>query len=254
MTSTFLTIIIPTKNENETLLNLLDCIERQTFSNYKVVVSDDSESDDVRKICTVRNIFYLKGGLPGKARNNGALHSDTEYFLFLDADITISDDFIEKAVSKIENQKADCISFGFFSDCNNSFVRMLHHIAKYYFFISTKLGFSHGIGGAILVKKSAHESISGFDESITVAEDHDYVKRISVSHRYLFVLDLLVQLNPRRFYKYGILKMSLKYFFIEMHRIFIGEIRDNKIPYFEQKDESRREKQSTLGKISVINE
>jgi glycosyltransferase involved in cell wall biosynthesis len=250
-----LTIIIPTKNEDSTLIELLECLEKQTFSEYRVIVADDSDTNRVQQICNARNIICIKGGLPGKARNNGVMHTDTEYVFFLDADINIKNNFLKEALSKIEANNMDCMSFGFFPNTSNSFLKILHWIAKTYFHLMTNLGFGRGIGGAILVKKKAHDSINGFDETITVAEDHNYLKRISLSHRYSFSLRPRVKLNTRRFMKYGIFKMSLKYFCIEMYRIFIGEIRNNKIPYFENPIEINDSEQIIYSKkTTVVNE
>lgn len=233
MSNKYLTIVIPTKDEDLTLTRLLDSLDNQSFNEFSVVVADDSSTDRVKQICNERSVYYVKGGLPGKARNNGAMHVDSELIFFMDADIFFGRNFVDEAIHKLQSKKLDCLSFGFFPNTNSYILKILHWVAKNYFFIITKFGFAHGIGGAILVRTKVHEAVAGFDEGITVAEDHNYLKRVSRKFRYSFTLNPTIKLNTRRFIQYGIFKMSLKYFFIEIHRIFIGEIRNNKIPYFE---------------------
>lgn len=255
MTTNCLTVIIPTKNEDSTLLQLLECLRKQTFTEFRIIVSDSSSTNIVHQICNDKNITYIKGGLPGKARNNGVLHTNSKYILFLDADIIIPKNFIKEALAKIEENNIDCLSFGFAPITFNPLLKSLHWTAKFYFLIMTKFGLARGIGGAILVKREAHIYINGFDETITVAEDHNYLKRISLCHKYSFSLYPCVKLNIRRFARYGILKMSLKYFIIEMHRLYIGEIRNNKIPYFDNGPAiDKQEKVTYFKKFPAINE
>ena len=46
----FISICIPTYESNEVLLTSLQQIQRQTFSNFEVIICDDSRSDKVKKI------------------------------------------------------------------------------------------------------------------------------------------------------------------------------------------------------------
>ncbi len=141
-------------------------------------------------------------------------------------------DFIEKALETIKKKKADCISFGFYSG-GSRFVQKCHRVLAYYFFIMTKIGFPHAIGGAILVKKDVHHDRGGFDETIRVLEDFEYAKRISKKYKYSFVLKPSIGVSIRRIEKDGLWRLTWKYFQMEFHRIFFGEIRKDKFKYFD---------------------
>jgi hypothetical protein len=84
-----------------------------------------------------------------------------------------------------------------------------------------------------LVTKKAHEEIGGFDETVLVAEDMDYVKRLARKFRYTVLLNPVVTISTRRFAKVGVWKLAWKCFLIELHRIFLGEIRHDKFKYFQ---------------------
>ena len=45
-----LSIIIPTKNEEEYLTALLKSIKKQTFKDYEIIVADNNSKDKTRKI------------------------------------------------------------------------------------------------------------------------------------------------------------------------------------------------------------
>ena len=81
-----LSIIIPTKNEEKYLPNLLRSIKKQTFKDYEIIVADNNSKDKTKKIAKRYGCKIVKGGLPGKARNQGAKFAEGDILLFLDSD------------------------------------------------------------------------------------------------------------------------------------------------------------------------
>jgi hypothetical protein len=65
-----------------------------------------------------------------------------------------------------------------------------------------------------------------------VAQDQDYVRKLSRIGRYGFLRRPSVVIAARRFEKEGSLAMSLKWIGIELHRLVIGEIRGDYFRYF----------------------
>lgn len=225
-------VVIPTYNEIDYLPNLIHCLEKQTFKDFTIVVVDNHSTDGTREFCKKKNIFLVNGGHPSKSRNIGVNLFFSEYILFLDADVLIDQTFIEKALKSMDNLQADLISFLFQPNTNNNVIYTIHKIVSFYFKLTNVLGFSHGVGGALLVKRQIHLLVNGFDETITVAEDQDYIRKISKMHKYYFLKEPKVRLSARRFIKEGIFNLSLKWLQIEFYRIFFGEVRNNYIKYF----------------------
>ena len=67
----FISICIPTYKSGTKLERLLDSIKIQTFSDYEVVVSDDSPDDSMKKIIdekyadmNIRSVSYTHLTLP----------------------------------------------------------------------------------------------------------------------------------------------------------------------------------------------
>jgi hypothetical protein len=77
-----------------------------------------------------------------------------------------------------------------------------------------------------------HEEIGGFDAGVLVAEDQDYVRRLGRAGRYGFTRAPVVEIAVRRFVDEGFFKMSAKWLGIELHRLFLGEIRGEYFRYF----------------------
>ena len=84
--SKFLTIVIPCKNESKTIDSTLTLLNFQDgIENVEVIVADSSDDGTTYQL-EVRNqdkfnLKIIEGGLPAKARNNGARLVKTPYVL-----------------------------------------------------------------------------------------------------------------------------------------------------------------------------
>ena len=106
-------ILIPARNEQENILNLLESIYNQDYENYEVIVLDDDSSDNTYQICADfaqhhHQFKVIKGEkLPhdwlGKnyACHQLSLEATGDYFLFLDADETVHDALLMSAVHRM---------------------------------------------------------------------------------------------------------------------------------------------------------
>ena len=227
-----LTVIIPTVNEIDYLPKLIDLLKSQTFQNYDLIISDNFSNDGTREFCLEKNITVIDGGHPAKARNNAAKYASSKYLLFLDADMIFESDFIEKMIAVAEMENAHAVSCTFKALTNSRLLYYLTKLTCFYYKFSNKIKFPHALGGALLVDRDSYYSIDGFDESVTVGEDHDYIRRLSHKYKFHFTDKIVVEISDRRFIKEGIWKLSFKYLFIEIYRVLIGEVRYSKIKYF----------------------
>lgn len=110
-------IIIPTKNREHHIKLCLTNLFKQTISKneFEVIVIDDGSTDATCKIAsnfngvTVIKNSYSHG--PAKARNQGIELAKGEIIIFIDSDILVAPDFIEKHIEYHRNIK-DCIVLG----------------------------------------------------------------------------------------------------------------------------------------------
>jgi glycosyltransferase involved in cell wall biosynthesis len=107
----FISVLIPARNEEKNIANLLNDIARQDYINYEVIVFDDQSSDSTAEIVEryvrsdnkVRmiNSDSLPEGWTGKNRACHLLSKAAvgEYILFLDADVRIGKGLLRNAAS-----------------------------------------------------------------------------------------------------------------------------------------------------------
>src|SRR4029453_16956542 len=87
-------IILPTFNRARFLPEAFESIERQSWTDWELIVVDDGSTDDTRELVErhrlrlgqpVRYLYQLNQG-PHAARNTGLAHAHGDYIAFFDSD------------------------------------------------------------------------------------------------------------------------------------------------------------------------
>lgn len=227
-----LSIIIPTLNEEKYLPKLIANIKEQSFNNYEIIISDGNSSDQTRLIaqaagCKVVNSFDRH---PSFQRNNGAKIAQGEVLLFLDADVRLPANFLTVAYQDFNSRKLDFAGFYLKFD-STKIIYKIYNIIYYLLFYPSQYFKPLLVGAAIIVKKSAHEKVNGFDQSIVVGEDFDYAWRLGKKHRFRMIKSTYFYYSPRRWEKEGHLKTIFKLIFLAIYFLFKGPSRKKIVDY-----------------------
>ncbi|OGE43253.1 hypothetical protein A3B45_00835 [Candidatus Daviesbacteria bacterium RIFCSPLOWO2_01_FULL_39_12] len=226
-----ISIIIPTFNEEQYLPKLLKSIQRQTVSPYEIIVADNNSIDQTRQIARQFGCKVIDGGLPPPARNNGAKIATQPILLFLDADIILStNDFLEKTIQEMTDKKLSITSC-FMIPLSKSGIDKFIFMFINFFYNLTKRFFPKINGFCIFVRKEIHQKINGFDESLLLGEDYDYVKRAVKVGRFDYLRCCKIAVSIRRLSEEGRIKMALKYTAIVLYIFIFGKIKKNFFNY-----------------------
>jgi len=118
----FVSILIPARNEEADILNLLNSIDAQNYLNYEVIILDDNSTDNTFQICkdfcSEHKRFKVLSGaaLPkdwlGKnfACFQLANAAKGKYLIFLDADETIADGLINNTIHRMKINRLSLLS------------------------------------------------------------------------------------------------------------------------------------------------
>ena len=112
-----ISVIIPTFNEENTIIELLKRVKKQSDegSNLEVIVVDDCSTDNSKKLLTENPDLYNKLILlnknlgKGGAVREGLLNATGEYILFQDADLEYNPKDYKKIFNIIHEHNADVI-------------------------------------------------------------------------------------------------------------------------------------------------
>ena len=108
-------IIIPLYNKAPYLARTLTSIQRQTFSDFEIIVVDDGSTDGgadiVRALNDARVRLIRQHNLgPGAARNAGITAARAEFVAFLDADDEWLPGYLEHGMSVFKRGRSDVVS------------------------------------------------------------------------------------------------------------------------------------------------
>ena len=226
-----LSIIIPTLNEEKLLPLLLDSIRRQSVRDYEMIVADAGSKDSTVAIAKRYGCVIVPGGIPAKGRNEGAKIAKGELLLFLDADIALPDDFLEKALQEFSKRKLAIASVLIDSQpWHANFLLWTFYNLPVLLF---EPFLSHG-AMAILVQSTIYERVGGFDESVKLAEDHYFTRQAAKIGKFGLFHSVRVRTSPRRFTTDGWARTYMKFILCEIYMICKGPVRKD-IPVFRHK-------------------
>ena len=216
----YVSVVIPTLNEEGFIAALLNDLITQDMK-YEVIVSDSGSVDRTQEIVESfikkypqKNIRFIPAPIKGVsiARNNGAAFAKADYIIFLDADTRIPANFLRNAYLEVKRRGLagagcdpatdsekilDKFAFKFNSHC-------ILNVFQY-----TMKPFSAGAG--IIVKRSIHQEIKGFDPKLNTCEDLDYIRKISNAGKFRMLKSTKIIFNTRRLEDEGRARVWFKY-------------------------------------------
>lgn len=226
-----LSIIIPTLNEEKYLSKLLRDLKNQTFNDYEIIVADADSNDKTVEIAKYFGVKIVNGGLPAVGRNKGAAVAKGEFFYFLDADVRLPKYFLEKTSNEMQSRNLELASCKFEPLSNLLIDKIMHQFANLAIKLSQFSSKPLGSGCCILVSAELFKQINGFNESLKILEDHDFISRGSKIKPFRILGSSSVKLSIRRLEKENRFVLGGKYFLTTWHWLFKEKIKDDIIDY-----------------------
>ena len=191
-----ISVIIPTYNRYDFLLEAINSVKNQSYQNFEIIVVDDGSIDKTCRLQSNNSVVCLhqenKG--PAAARNAGAKIARGKWLAFLDSDDTWDENKLQTQINYADKNPDYNI---FYSDefwiRNGKKVNKKNIHKKYHGWIYPHclklcfVGFS-----SLLIKKSTWFENGGLDESFPVAEDYDLWLRLSAKYKFFYIDEKLV--------------------------------------------------------------
>lgn len=211
-------VIIPTLNERAYLPRLLQALAAQTRPPDEVIVADANSVDGTAELARQWGARVVSGGMPAVGRNAGARHAQGEVLLFLDADVCPPPLFLARALDEFARRHLDVATSLYEPLEEEPFYRFLTELSNFYLQVMASVS-PHAPGFCIFARREMHERIGGFDESLVMAEDHDYVRRAARYGRFGILREPRLAVSMRRLEKEGLLGLAFKYLWCELHAL-----------------------------------
>lgn len=177
------TLIIAVRNEEKSILKLLDCIKRQSKVPDEVIISDGGSIDRTVEIIEENKqelclkILNIGPALPGKGRNRAVAESNHEIVAIADAGVEFGVDWLKSLIDPfVRDEKIDVVFGGYRPLCKNSFMK-----ATALFVASDKdpqYGFRFPAMPSMAIRKSVYLEHGGCPEDLRAAEDSIFFRRL----------------------------------------------------------------------------
>ncbi|MDR0316509.1 MAG: glycosyltransferase [Treponema sp.] len=225
-------IIIPALNEEANLPKLLESVKAQDFGDYEVIIADARSTDRTREIAAEYGCRVVDGGMPAAGRNAGAAVAQGDFLFFLDADVVLPQGFIHNVYEEMQDRYIDLATCEIRPLSDYRLDRVIHRMMNLAVLLNLWTD-PKAFGFCIFVTRRLFRLINGFDETIYVAEDNDFVKRGSAIKALRFLNSAYIMVSVRRFEKEGRFAYMKKGIKLNLYRTFKGEIRNDKVVQYE---------------------
>ncbi len=180
-------VIIPTKNEEKYLPQLLKGLKNQTVKPYEIIVADAGSTDSTVKIAKRYGAKVVKGGIPAVGKNNGALAATGDILLFLDADTLIPRrTFISDLISLFKKSQKPVLFYAIVKpyswDMQTSklkqFFQKVAYLWSFVVYITFKLLRQVSPNGLVAVTREQFKQTGLFRQDYHLGEDTEYAARL----------------------------------------------------------------------------
>jgi len=186
-TNSIITIVIPVYNDPEGLSETIESIlSQKTDISYEVIIVDNNSTDDTWKVANSYAMGHdrVQVAIEDKiqssyaARNTGIERAGGDIVVFIDADETVDENWLESAVKSLQKLNADYVG------CNVKMTLPRGTLVGKY---NAHTGFpvekylkrqNYAPTCALLVKREVFDDIGLFDARLTSGGDREFGNRV----------------------------------------------------------------------------
>lgn len=181
-----ISVIIPVRNEEDSIRALLDSLLNQTLKPAEIVITDGGSTDATPEIISE----YVKRGSPvrllsegaawpGRGRNLAAAQAANEWLAFIDAGISPEPTWLELLAQRAQLQNGADVVYGAYEPVTDTLFKRCSVMAYVPppIELEGRLVRSRSVV-SVLMKRSVWQTVGGFPEDLRSAEDLLFMNKI----------------------------------------------------------------------------
>ncbi len=162
-------VIIPVYNAADHLKRCLDSLASSSCSNYECIVIDDASTDDSAAVAENGEVRVIRSAVntgPAAARNRAVAEANGDILLFLDSDVCVPPDTIQRVIDRFDQEPEVDAVIGSYDDQPgqpdflSQYRNLLHHFVHQHASEDASTFWS----GCGAIRREALLSCGGFDE------------------------------------------------------------------------------------------
>lgn len=193
--SPLVSVLIPNKDQRETLKTCLESLKKTAYPNYEIIIIENNSSEEqtyayykeLERDPKVRIVRWEQKGFNYSALNNfGARFAKGEYLLFLNNDIeAIKSGWMEELLANCQRRNVGIVGaklyypddtvqhagtiIGLGGIAGHAFINLPRARSGYLHKASLQMDLSAVTAACMMMKRSVFEEIGGFEEQLAVA-------------------------------------------------------------------------------------
>src|ERR1041385_240495 len=195
-------IVIPVRDEEHSIRELLDSLLAQTRPPDEIVITDGGSIEATPQIideyihagAPVR-LIRAGAALPGRGRNLGAAQASHEWLGFTDAGIRLPNNWLETLTARVEADDSIDVVYGSWQPVTNTFFKQCAALA----YVPPPSSHNGTVTrprfiASTLLRREAWQKVKGFPEGLRSAEDLVFMDRVE-NAGYHFVFEPRAQVQ-----------------------------------------------------------
>ena len=202
----YFSVIIPLYNKENFVLNTIESVLNQTFTDFEIIIIEDCSTDKSLEIVSkivndkIKIIKHEKNKGLSASRNTGIKNANANYIAFLDADDLWKETFLEEIINLItEFPEAKLFGTNYEEILSDSLIlkpqnyasriKLNTLITDFFEIGSTQPLYCHS---SICIEKIVFKNSGCYDEKITFGEDVDFNIRANSIYKLAYTNKILV--------------------------------------------------------------
>ncbi len=199
-----LSVIIPTRNEELSIKDVLVNLRKEVPEGTELIVVDGNSTDKTVTIAKrYARVIPNKGRNIASARNTGAKTAKGDVLVFVDADTKPKKVFFTRTIRAFQDKNVVCFGGLIMPTKLNVYEWLLFRVLNGIVELSVTFGRPAIAGSCVAYRTSAFKKVNGFDEEMAASEDQDLCTRISRIGKVKFDSSLVIDTSPRRLRELG---------------------------------------------------
>jgi len=205
-TDVTLSVVIPVYNDPAGLKTTVSSLLAQTTNDFELCIADNGSTDDTtrlaRRYATRPQIHYVPANevrSPAAARNAGIRAATGDVIAFLDADMWVGPDWIEKLKTRLEQTSS------VYAGCNVVYTNTGNTLIGDYIVSQNEVAFPSYRGdqqyvptGSLVVSRTIFDEVGLFDERLFSAEDYEFGQRVTRTGYEITYFERVTVYHPAR--------------------------------------------------------
>lgn len=181
-----ISVIIPVRNEEQSIGQLLNSLTNQTLKPSEIVITDGGSTDATPQIISEYakrgapiRLIREEAALPGRGRNLGAAQAVNEWLAFIDAGISPEPTWLELLAKRAQLQSDVDVVYGSYEPITDTLFKrcsVMAYVAPPVE-IDGKLVRTRSVA-SVLMKRCVWQTVGGFPEDLRSAEDLLFMNEI----------------------------------------------------------------------------